>query len=77
MRFKAINSRTGEGQPKSLPLSNQEREMDAKTRNLALLTALSLFCAGFAWSWDYIILGSVFFVLGGVAAIGLAESHWR
>src|SRR5262245_57046468 len=25
--------------------------MDAKTRDLALLTALSLFCAGIAWIW--------------------------
>jgi hypothetical protein len=33
-------------------------EMDANTtRDLALLAALSLFCAGFAWSWGYVILG--------------------
>jgi hypothetical protein len=32
--------------------------MDANTtRDLALLAALSLFCAGFAWSWGYVILG--------------------
>jgi hypothetical protein len=24
-----------------------------------------------------VILGSVFFALGGVAALGLAENHWR
>jgi hypothetical protein len=35
--------------------------MDAKTRDLALLTALSLFCAGLAWILDYLILGSVLF----------------
>ena len=31
--------------------------MDAKTRDLALLTALSFFCAGIAWILDYLILG--------------------
>jgi len=45
--------------------------MDAKTRDLALLTALSLFCAGVAWILDYLILGSVFFALG-VFALGIA-----
>ena len=31
-------------------------EMDAQTtRDLALLAALSLFCAGFTWSWGYVI----------------------
>jgi hypothetical protein len=34
--------------------------MDAKTRNLFLLGVLSLFCAGFAWSWGHVILGSIF-----------------
>jgi hypothetical protein len=51
--------------------------MDAKTRNLFLLAALSLFCTGFAWSWDYVILGSVFFALGGVAALGIVQEYWR
>jgi hypothetical protein len=52
--------------------------MDAKTtRDLALLAALSLFCAGFAWSWGYVILGSVFFALGVVAALGIAQKRWR
>jgi hypothetical protein len=50
--------------------------MDAKTRDLALLAALSLFCAG-SWSWGYVILGSVFFALGVVAALGIAQKHWR
>ena len=45
--------------------------MDAKTRDLALLTALSLSCAGVAWILDYLILGSVFFALG-LAALGIA-----
>jgi hypothetical protein len=44
--------------------------MDAKTRDLALLTALSFFCAGVAWILDYLILGSVFFALG-LAAVAL------
>jgi hypothetical protein len=51
--------------------------MDAKTRDLALLAALSLFCAGFAWSWDHLVLGSVFFAFGAVAAYAIAERHWR
>ena len=70
-RFKAINSRTEEGAAWSLPLSNRERDMDAKTRDLALLAFLSVFCAGVAWILDYLILGSVFFALG-VAALGIA-----
>ena len=44
--------------------------MDAKTRKLALLTALSLFCAGVAWILDHLILGSVFFALA-LAAVTL------
>jgi hypothetical protein len=50
--------------------------MDAKTRDLALLAALSLFCAGFAWTWGHVILGSIFFALGVVAVLGLAKNHW-
>jgi hypothetical protein len=50
--------------------------MDAKTRDLALLAALSLFCTGVAWIWGYVILGSVLFALGGVEALGLAENYW-
>ena len=34
--------------------------MDAKTRDLALLAALSLFCTGVAWIWGHVISGSVF-----------------
>src|SRR5262245_54154815 len=50
-------------------------EMDAKTtRDLALLAVLSLFCAGFAWSWGYVILSSVFFALGIVAALGIPQT---
>ena len=45
--------------------------MDAKTRDLALLTALSLSCAGVAWILDHLILGSVFFELGVAAALGI------
>jgi hypothetical protein len=51
--------------------------MNAKTRDLALLAALSLFCAGVAWISDHLVLGSVFFALGAAAALGLAENHWR
>jgi hypothetical protein len=47
--------------------------MDGKTtRDLALLAA-----DGFAWRWGYVILGSVFFALGVVAAIGIAQKHWH
>jgi hypothetical protein len=51
--------------------------MDAKTRDLALLAALSLFCTGFDWSWGYVILGSVSFALSVVAAIILALKGGR
>jgi len=45
--------------------------MDAKTRVLALLITLSLFCAGVvAWILNHLILGSVFFALG-LAALGV------
>jgi hypothetical protein len=46
--------------------------MDAKTRDLALLAALSLFCAAFAWTRGHLVLGSVFFALGTVAVLGEA-----
>ena len=36
-------------------------EVDAKTRDLALLAAGGLFLAGFAWSGGHLVLGSVFF----------------
>ena len=39
--------------------------MDAKRHNLALLAALSLFCAAVALISDHLVLGLVFFVLGG------------
>ena len=51
--------------------------MDAKTRSLALLAGLSLFCAGVAWISDYSVLGSVFFAFGGVATIEIAWDHWH
>ena len=51
--------------------------MDAKTRDLVLLAALSLFCAGVAWISDHFILSWVFFAFGGVATVGIAERHWR
>jgi hypothetical protein len=51
--------------------------MDAKTRDLALLTALSLACAGVAWILDHLVLGSVFFAFGVAAGFGMAERYWR
>ena len=51
--------------------------MDAKARSLALLAGLSLFCAGVAWILDHLVLGSVFFVLGGVAALEIVWNHWH
>jgi hypothetical protein len=50
--------------------------LDAKTRDLALLVAQSLFCAGVAFLSDHLVLGLVFFVLGGVAAIEIALDQW-
>jgi hypothetical protein len=50
--------------------------MDAKTRNLVLLAALSLFCAVFAWISGHPVSGSVLFALGVVASRGAANSHW-
>jgi hypothetical protein len=38
--------------------------MDAKAQELALLAALSLFCAGFAWILGSPVSGSVLFALG-------------
>jgi len=49
--------------------------MDADTRDLALLTALSLLCAVVAWILGYVILGSVFFALGVAAALGIAQKY--
>jgi hypothetical protein len=51
--------------------------MDAKTRNLVGLAALSLFCAGFLWSSGHILLGLISFAFGAVAALGMAQRHWR
>ena len=50
--------------------------MDANTRNLVLLVVLSLFCAGFAWSLEHFVLGSIFFTLSTAAAVGIAERYW-
>jgi len=47
--------------------------MGAKTtRDLALLAALSLFCAGIAWILDHLDFGFVFFALGVAAALEIA-----
>jgi hypothetical protein len=34
--------------------------MDAKTRDLALLAAVSIFCTDAAWIADHVVFGSVF-----------------
>jgi hypothetical protein len=75
-RFKAINARTGEGTPVAAPFQSGSG-MDAKTRHLALLAALSLFCAGIAWIMDHAVFGSAFFALGAVGIFGVAERYWR
>jgi hypothetical protein len=51
--------------------------MDAKTLDLALLAALSLSCAMFAWAGDRNIVGSLFFALGAVAIVGAAYGQRR
>jgi NADH:ubiquinone oxidoreductase subunit 6 (subunit J) len=51
--------------------------MDAKTLALALLAALSLLCAGFAWIVDHPLFSSLSFVLSLVAVAGVIETHWR
>jgi hypothetical protein len=33
--------------------------------------------AGVAWISDHFVLGWVFFALGAVAALGIAERHWH
>ena len=50
--------------------------MDAKTRGLVGLAALSLFLAGFAWIEDRAIFGALFFALGAVAILGAVRWHW-
>jgi hypothetical protein len=72
-RFKAINSR--KGQPGCCPFQ-PESEMDAKARDLALLGAVSLFCAIFAWAFDRDVWGSVFFALGVIGILGAAYRRW-
>ena len=47
--------------------------MDAKTRDLVLLAALSLFCATVAWSADYAVFASVFVALTAVAVLRAAS----
>ncbi len=51
--------------------------MDAKTRHLFLLAALSGLCAGSAWALDDAVFSSVFFALGVGAVLGIAWEHWR
>ena len=51
--------------------------MDLKDRDLALFAALSLFCAGFAWTVDHAIFSAVFLVLGVAAILEAAERYWR
>jgi hypothetical protein len=51
--------------------------MNAKSRDLALLSFLSLFCAISAWAGDRDVFGSVFFALGAVAMFGAAYGRRR
>jgi len=51
--------------------------MDAKSRDLALLALVSLFCAIFAWAGHRDVFGSVFFALGVVAMVGAAYGRRR
>jgi hypothetical protein len=50
--------------------------MDAKAQELALLAALSLFFAGFAWILGYVVLGSVLFALAVATGLGAAYRPW-
>jgi hypothetical protein len=50
--------------------------MNDKTRNLALLAGLSLFCAGVALISDHLVVGWIFSALAAAAALGIAEKHW-
>ena len=50
--------------------------MNAKTRDLVLLAALSLFGAIIALAWDREAWGSAFFALGVVAFFGAARAHY-
>ena len=43
--------------------------MHAKTRDLALLGILSLFCTVFAWAVDHVVFSWVFFALGASAVL--------
>jgi hypothetical protein len=51
--------------------------MDAKALDLALLAALSVLCAMFAWAGDRDVVGSLFFALGAVAVVGAAYGQRR
>jgi hypothetical protein len=52
--------------------------MDAKrTRGLVLLAALSISCAGLAWTMDHSVFTSVFAALGIVAGLGAAAPKPR
>jgi hypothetical protein len=70
------STRAREGQRRGCPLSNRSGNgrQDARpcfaSRPVIHLHRRRL-------DLGYVILGSVFFALGGVAAIGLAENHWR
>jgi hypothetical protein len=52
-------------------------KMDAKTAHGVSPAALSLLCATTAWAVDHAVFASVFFALGAVAALGIAERYWR
>jgi len=51
--------------------------MDAKALDLALLAALALLCAMFAWAGDSGVVGLLFFALGVVAIVGAGYAQQR
>lgn len=52
--------------------------MQAEIRDLVLLAALSLGCAGFARTMDNLVFSAIFFfVLGAIAIIDAAETYWH
>jgi hypothetical protein len=76
--FKAINSRTGKGQPDRCPFQSGPWAMDANTTHvLVLLAVLSLVCTALAWAVDHAVFSSVFAALAAVAFIGATPRPWR
>jgi hypothetical protein len=51
------------------PIGLSENNMEAKIRELALLSALACVCLGFAWAYDEGMLAAVFAVEAAFAGI--------